>query len=167
MIDDKGLLARYARAFVQTSTRTLLPLLLNPRQDTIHVLLRTTQSHRWFVVLTPFTFRKPKRGSKLRCRSSFPFRISEVAARWLRLPGHQCWLESRQTFLGQVRAPSSAPVRPPSGLRDSGNGEISGKGRRPTRRDWRTSFAIVSPGWPPRRDPNPQPSDPKSDALSS
>ena len=24
--------------------------------------------------------------------------------------GHQCWLESRQTFLGQARAPSSAPV---------------------------------------------------------
>ena len=31
-----------------TLVAIMLPLLFNSRQNTIHVLLRTTQSHRWF-----------------------------------------------------------------------------------------------------------------------
>jgi len=45
--------------------------------------------------------------------------------------GHQRWLESRQTFLGQVRAPIVGTVRPVHGLRGSGSGETSGERRRP------------------------------------
>jgi hypothetical protein len=61
-----------------------------------------------------------------------PRRVSLfVPVQWGCLPearqaqGHRCWLESRLTFLGQVRAPSPAPVRPLHGYRGPGNGESS------------------------------------------
>src|ERR1035437_10173031 len=55
---------------------------------------------------------------------------------------HQRCLESRQTFIGQARMSSPAPVGLFSGLRGSGSVEISGKRRRFARRDWKTPFAI-------------------------
>jgi hypothetical protein len=68
------------------------------------------------------------------------------------LQGHRCWLESRQTFLGQARAPSWASVRPLHGLRGREAAKLPGKGRRPYTPRLEDPICHCCPEWRPRRD---------------